>query len=74
MPQKLVECEHCHGTKLCKADHGKSCDVCRRAVGQGRRGAPTPVRCSFCTGHGRIWMEVAEAAEPEAAEPEAAKG
>jgi len=71
--QKLVECEHCHGEKMCKADHGRSCEVCRRAVGVGRRGRPTPIRCSYCKGHGRMWVEVAEepAAEPEAAvEPE----
>lgn len=70
--QKLVECEHCHGEKLCKADHGRSCEVCRRAMGLGRKGRPTPVRCSYCQGHGRIWTEVAEeaAVEPE----EAAEG
>ena len=73
MPQKLVECEHCHGEKICKADHGKSCDICRRAVGIVRKGRPTPIRCSFCNGHGRIWMEVAE--EPqEAVEPAAPEG
>ena len=71
--QKLVECEHCHGEKICKADHGKSCEACRRAVGQCRRGHPTPIRCSFCSGHGSMWKEVPDesAAAPEVAEPEA---
>ena len=65
--QKLVECEHCHGAKFCKADRGRSCEVCRTAAGQGRKGAPTPARCSFCMGRGRIWVE---APEEEAAEAE----
>jgi hypothetical protein len=64
--QKLVECEHCHGEKMCKADHGRSCEVCRRAVGVGRRGRPTPIRCSYCKGHGRMWIEVAAEAASEA--------
>ena len=64
MAQKLIICEHCGGEKLCKADHSRSCEVCRRAAGVGRHGRPTPVRCSFCGGHGRLWVE----AEEEAAE------
>ena len=71
MPQKLLECPHCHGAKICKFDHGKSCETCKISVGMGRKGRPGAVRCSFCTGHGRIWTEVAEeapAAEKAAAE------
>ena len=71
MPQKLVVCEHCQGTKICKFEHGKSCEVCRTSVGVGRKGRPSAVRCSFCTGRGRIWMEVPE--EP-VAEPAAEAG
>lgn len=74
MAQKLIECEHCHGEKICRADHGRSCEVCRRAVGLGRRGAPKNVRCSYCNGRGRIWVEVEEAEEESVGGEEEAKG
>ena len=82
MPDTLIECPHCHGEKMCKADHGHSCEVCKTAAGKGRKGSPTPVGCSYCSGHGRMWVsekrlekmqaEQAEA-EAEAAEAEAAE-
>ncbi|HEY3398616.1 MAG TPA: hypothetical protein VGM19_13255 [Armatimonadota bacterium] len=71
MADKLVECMHCHGAKICKVDHGRSCEVCKMAAGQGRKGQPSAARCSFCSGHGRIWVDEAKLAEMQA-EAEAA--
>jgi len=86
--EKLIECPHCHGEKICKADHGRSCEVCKTAAGVGRKGKPTPVRCSYCRGHGRIWASeermaqlqaeeealAAEAAAAEVSSPEVTPG
>lgn len=63
MAQKLIECDHCQGERICKADHGRSCEVCRTAAGAARRGGPKNVRCSYCNGRGRVWVEVEEADE-----------
>jgi hypothetical protein len=41
------------------------------AAGQGRKGQPSAARCSFCSGHGRIWVDEAKLAEMQA-EAEAA--
>ena len=60
--RKLVECEHCHGHKQCNVRSGKSCDDCLLAAGR-RPKDWAMVRCSFCGGHGRIWVEVEEDAE-----------
>jgi DnaJ-class molecular chaperone len=62
--RKLVECEHCQGKKQCTAAGGKSCDQCLSAAGRRRRDWAT-VRCSYCGGRGRIWVEVAEDEEAE---------
>ena len=72
MPDTLIECPHCHGEKMCKADHGHSCEVCKMAGGQGRKGKPTPVRCSYCSGHGRQWVSEKRLAEMQAEKEEAA--
>ncbi len=72
MPDTLIECPHCHGEKVCKADHGHSCEVCKTAAGIGRKGKPTPVRCSYCSGHGRLWVSEKRLAEMQA-EQEAAE-
>jgi hypothetical protein len=54
------------------------------ASGKGRKNSPTAVRCSYCGGHGRMWVsekrlaeiqaeqEAAAAAEAEAAAAEEA--
>lgn len=69
--RKLVECEHCHGRKQCTAAGGRSCDECLAAAGRRRRDWAT-VRCSYCGGRGRVWVEVEE--EGAAEEPEDAGG
>jgi hypothetical protein len=72
--RKLVQCEHCQGTKQCRSHGGKSCDQCLLAAGRRPKDWAT-VRCSFCGGKGRIWVEeeapAAETAEPPE-EPESA--
>ena len=72
MAQRLVVCTHCEGKKLCRADRGRSCEVCKTAAGVPRRGGTGLVRCSFCSGHGRVRVEVAEAEEPTAEKEEEA--
>lgn len=62
MAKKLSTCEHCQGKKQCNRSGGRSCDVCLRASGRGAREWGT-VRCSYCGGLGRIWVEVEE--QPE---------
>ena len=57
--RKLVECEHCQGKKQCTAAGGKSCDQCLSAAGRRRRDWAI-VRCSYCGGRGRVWVEVEE--------------
>jgi hypothetical protein len=57
--KKLVECEHCEGRKQCTAAGGKSCDRCLSAAGRRPRDWAT-VRCSYCGGRGRVWVEVEE--------------
>ncbi len=71
MPDTLIECPHCHGEKICKVDHGHSCEVCKTAVGKGRKGTPTAVRCSYCSGHGRLWVSEKRLAEMQAEQAEA---
>jgi hypothetical protein len=72
MPDTLIECPHCHGEKVCKADHGHSCEVCKTAAGKGRKATPTAVRCSYCSGHGRMWVGEKRLAEMQAEQEEAA--
>ena len=72
MPDTLIECPHCHGAKVCKADHGHSCESCKMASGKGRKNAPTAVRCSVCGGHGRLWVSEKRLAEIQAEQEEAA--
>ena len=57
--RKLVECEHCHGRKTCTISGGRSCHDCLAAAGKGRREFAT-VRCSYCGGRGKVWVEVDE--------------
>jgi len=68
MAKQLQECDHCKGKKQCSRSGGRSCDVCRRAAGRGPRDWAT-VRCSFCGGMGKVWVEVeAEEEKAEASE------
>lgn len=72
MATKLVECEHCGGKKNCTSSGGKSCRVCLDAAGIGRRRWAT-VRCSYCGGRGKVWVEEEEESaeiEEEGAETE----
>ncbi len=62
MAKQLQECDHCKGKKQCTRSGGRSCDVCRRAAGRGPRDWAT-VRCSFCGGMGKVWVEVEEEEE-----------
>lgn len=65
--RKLVECEHCEGKKQCAAAGGKSCHECLTAAGRRPRDWAT-VRCSYCGGRGRIWVELEEGEADEPAD------
>ncbi len=65
--RKLVECEHCKGKKQCTAAGGKSCHECLSAAGRRPRDWAT-VRCSYCGGRGKIWVELEEGDADEPAE------
>lgn len=67
MAKKLAPCDHCQGKKQCTRSGGKSCPVCLRAAGRGPREWGT-VRCSFCGGLGRVWVDVEEEEKKEPAE------
>jgi len=56
MGRKLVECEHCGGKKTCTKSGGKSCKACLQAAGRHTNQWAT-VRCSYCGGIGKIWIE-----------------
>lgn len=56
--RKLVQCEHCEGAKQCRSRGGKSCDQCLLAAGRKPKEWAT-VRCSYCGGRGRVWVEEA---------------
>ena len=62
MAKKLVACDHCKGKKMCTKSGGRSCDACLRAAGRGPREWGT-VRCSFCGGRGRVFVEEEEKQE-----------
>ncbi len=59
MARRLEECAHCKGKKQCTRSGGRSCDVCLRAAGRKPRDWAT-VRCSYCGGMGKIWIEIEE--------------
>ena len=73
MAKKLVNCEHCRGKKQCARSGGRSCPVCLRASGRGPREWGT-VRCSFCGGLGRLWVEEEEKPAESTSEGDAAGG
>ena len=56
MARKLVECEHCRGHGVCTGSGGRSCRDCLAAAGRSARQWAT-VRCSYCGGTGRVWIE-----------------
>ncbi len=56
MGAKLVECEHCRGQGVCTVSGGRSCRECLSAAGRSVRQWGT-VRCSYCGGTGRVWVE-----------------
>ncbi len=57
--RELVECEHCHGQKTCTISGGRSCRECLAAAGKSLRDFAT-VRCSYCGGRGKVWVEADE--------------
>jgi len=59
MAKRLVECEHCGGKKTCTKSGGRSCHVCLKAAGRSTKQWAT-VRCSYCGGIGRLWVEEEE--------------
>ncbi len=67
MAKKLVVCEHCGGQKTCTRSGGRSCAVCLKAAGRSTKQWAT-VRCSYCGGIGRIWVEEEEGDEATDAE------
>lgn len=56
MARKLVECPHCHGKRNCTRSGGRSCRDCLAAAGRSIRQWAV-VRCSYCGGLGRVWVE-----------------
>lgn len=68
--RKLEVCEHCQGKKSCAASGGRSCKECLSAAGASVRQWAT-VRCSYCGGMGRVWVEVEEQEEKQPEEQEA---
>ena len=56
MSPELVKCEHCGGQGTCTAAGGRSCRACLTAGGRGKKQWGT-VRCSYCGGSGKIWVE-----------------
>lgn len=69
MCAQLVKCEHCNGTKVCRASGGRSCKVCLRAAGMGQ-GQWATVRCSYCGGRGFALVKDDAAATDAPAAPE----
>lgn len=65
MARQLDECSHCKGKKQCTRSGGRSCEICLRAAGRSARDWGT-VRCSFCGGLGKVWVETEEEAEQPA--------
>ena len=59
MAKTVDDCSHCKGKKTCNRSGGRSCDTCLRAAGRGPRDWGT-VRCSFCGGRGKVWIETEE--------------
>ncbi|MFO7946511.1 MAG: hypothetical protein R6V19_06845 [Armatimonadota bacterium] len=57
--KKLVTCEHCNGTKTCTVSGGRSCKTCLKAAGRSIHQWAT-VRCSYCGGIGKVWVDVEE--------------
>ncbi|MGE5532032.1 MAG: hypothetical protein ACM3VW_07965 [Bacteroidota bacterium] len=72
MAKTLEDCSHCKGKKNCTRSGGRSCDTCLRAAGRGPRDWGT-VRCSFCGGRGKVWLESEPAEESGAGTDEAAE-
>ncbi|MFP3903099.1 MAG: hypothetical protein ACLFWB_02535 [Armatimonadota bacterium] len=64
MAKKLVTCEHCEGTKTCTVSGGRSCKACLKAAGRSIHQWAT-VRCSYCGGIGKVWVEVEEDTEED---------
>ena len=75
MATKAIVCDHCKGKKNCTASGGKSCPECLDASGRGRHQF-VAVRCSYCGGRGKRWVQVEDeapaAATTQDAAPEAA--
>ncbi len=69
MGQSLVECEHCGGKRTCTASGGRSCRDCLAAAGRSIRQWGT-VRCSYCGGTGKVWVEVEDDDEEGSANQE----
>ncbi len=67
MARKLVTCKHCEGNKNCTRSGGRSCRDCLVAAGR-RPKDWAVVRCSYCGGRGKIWIEVADKDEEASAE------
>lgn len=67
MAKKLVDCVHCGGKKTCTKSGGRSCKACLQAAGRPTNQWAT-VRCSYCGGIGKIWIEEEEEKEEDAKE------
>ena len=59
MPRELVDCKHCRSKGMCIASGGRSCRDCLAAAGRSGRQWAT-VRCAYCGGTGRVWVETDE--------------
>lgn len=64
MSRELVECKHCLGNGVCTRSGGRSCRDCLAAAGRSVRQWAT-VRCSYCGGRGKLWVEGEEEGEED---------
>lgn len=69
MARKLVDCPHCGGKKNCTKSGGRGCKACMQAAGMGR-GSWAAVRCSYCGGRGKVWIDTDEEKAAETQAPE----
>jgi len=65
--RKFVDCDHCQGKKTCTRG-GRSCKHCLAASGRPVNQWAV-VRCSYCGGRGKVWVEEEPEEQQAAAAP-----
>jgi len=72
MARRLENCPHCNGKRNCTRSGGRSCRDCLAAAGRSVHQWGV-VRCSYCGGLGKIWVEQEEKEEEEQGKQEQQK-